>query len=86
MTIQIDVHHAGGIWLTHHTHLTLGPRMALDHTYLAWFVHSNLSLADNNVGQSHHSRERGLPTISPARRLTDPWVPTQFASHSQQKK
>jgi hypothetical protein len=28
---------------THHTHPTLGPRIVLDHTYLMWSTHSNLS-------------------------------------------
>jgi hypothetical protein len=36
----------------------------------------------NNDGQSHRSREKGLPTQSTARRLTDPWVRTQFLSRA----
>jgi hypothetical protein len=33
---------------------------------------------------SHYSREKGLPTQSTARRLTDPWVRTQFLSQANQ--
>jgi hypothetical protein len=36
----------------------------------------------NSDGQSHCSREKGLPTQSTARRLTDPWVHTQFLSQA----
>jgi hypothetical protein len=35
---------------THHTHSTLGPRMALDHTYLTWFACSNILWVINSVG------------------------------------
>jgi hypothetical protein len=34
----------------------------------------------NSDGQSRCSREKGLPTQSTARRLTDPWIRTQFLS------
>jgi hypothetical protein len=34
----------------------------------------------NSDGQSHCSREKGLPIQSTARRLTDLWVRTQFLS------
>jgi hypothetical protein len=40
--IWIDVHHAGEIWSTCHTHFMIGLRMALDHTYLTWSTYSNL--------------------------------------------
>jgi hypothetical protein len=33
-----------------------------------------------DLDRSHYSRERGLLTTSPARRLTNPRVPTQFLS------
>jgi hypothetical protein len=41
--IWIDVHHAEETWSTRHTHSMLGPRMALDQTYLTWSTYSNLS-------------------------------------------
>jgi hypothetical protein len=39
----------------------LSPRMVPDHTYLTWSAHSKLSLANDRVGQSHYSREKGIP-------------------------
>jgi hypothetical protein len=53
---------------------------------LLWTVpiRGNLSRGVNRVGQSHCSREKGLPTQSTARRLTDPWVHTQFLSWAHQ--
>jgi hypothetical protein len=47
-------------------------------------VRGNLSRATDGVGRSHCSQEKGLPTQSPARRLTDPWVRTQFLSRANQ--
>jgi hypothetical protein len=47
-------------------------------------VRGNLSRVINRVRQSHCSREKGLPTQSTARRLTDPWVCTQFLSRAKQ--
>jgi hypothetical protein len=47
-------------------------------------VHGNLSWVINRVGQSHCSREKGLPTQSTTRRLTDPRVRTQFVSRANQ--
>jgi hypothetical protein len=47
-------------------------------------VHGNLPWATDRVGWSHCSRENGLPTQSPARRLTDPRVRTQFLSRANQ--
>jgi hypothetical protein len=41
-------------------------------------VRGNLPRAINRVGRSHCSWEKGLPTQSPARRLTDLRVRTQF--------
>jgi hypothetical protein len=50
-TIQIDVHPAGETRPTRHTLLTLGPRMALNHTYLMWSTYSNLSRAAKKFGR-----------------------------------
>jgi hypothetical protein len=47
-------------------------------------IRDNLPRATDNVGRSHCSREKGLPTQSPARRLTDPRVRTQFLSRANQ--
>jgi hypothetical protein len=44
----------------------------------------NLSRVVNRVGQSHCSWEKGLPTQSTARRLTDPWVRILFLSWANQ--
>jgi hypothetical protein len=44
----------------------------------------NLREVINRVEQGHCSREKGLPTQSTARRLTDPWVHTQFLSRTNQ--
>jgi hypothetical protein len=71
-TIQIDVHPAGKNWPTRHMHpcsvcvwsLTIrishGQRIVIFH------------VAINRVEQGHCSREKGLPTQSTARWLTDP--------------
>jgi hypothetical protein len=42
-------------------HATLSPRMVLDHTYLTRSIHSNLSLANDRVGQSHYIQEKEIP-------------------------
>jgi hypothetical protein len=42
---------------------TLGPHMALNHTYLTWSAYSNLSRVVNRVGRMHYSREKVLPTL-----------------------
>jgi hypothetical protein len=47
-------------------------------------IRGNLPRAADRVGRSHYSREKGLPTQSPARRLTDPRVRTQFLSRANQ--
>jgi hypothetical protein len=47
-------------------------------------VRGNLSWVIDRVGQSHCSREKGLPTQSTARRMTDPWVRIQFLSWANQ--
>jgi hypothetical protein len=47
-------------------------------------VRGNLPRATDRVGRSHCSREKGLPTQSPARRLTDQRVHTQFLSRANQ--
>jgi hypothetical protein len=43
-------------------------------------IPGNLSRVIDRVKQCHCSREKGLPTQSTARRLTDTWVRTQFLS------
>jgi hypothetical protein len=48
--------------------ISCGPRIATFHEVV------------NSGGQSHYSREKGLPTQSTARRLTDLWIRTQFLS------
>jgi hypothetical protein len=50
----------------------------------AVYVRGNLSWVINRVGQSHCSREKGLPTQSTTYRLTDPRVHTQFCSRANQ--
>jgi hypothetical protein len=47
-------------------------------------VRDNLSRDANSVGQSHCSREKGLPTQSTTHQLTDPWVRTQYLSRANQ--
>jgi hypothetical protein len=44
----------------------LSPCMVPDHMYLTWSTHSNLSLANNRVGQSHYFREKGIPDSIPS--------------------
>jgi hypothetical protein len=53
---------------TPHSCISCGQRIATFHKVV------------NSDRQSHCSREKGLPTQSTARRLTDPWVRTQFLS------
>jgi hypothetical protein len=50
--------------------ISRGPHIATLHTVI------------NSDGQSHCSQEKGLPTQSTARWLTDPWVRTQFLSRA----
>jgi hypothetical protein len=45
-------------------------------------MHGNLSQVINRVEQGHCSWEKELLTQSTARRLTDPWVHTQFLSQA----
>jgi hypothetical protein len=47
-------------------------------------VRGNLSRVIDRVEQGHFSWEKGLPTQSTTRRLTDPWVYTQFLSRANQ--
>jgi hypothetical protein len=47
-------------------------------------VCGNLPRATDRVGQSHCSQEKGLPTQSTPRWLTDPWIHTQFLSWANQ--
>jgi hypothetical protein len=44
----------------------LSPRIVPDHTYLTRSAHSNLLLANNRVGQSHYSLEKGIPNYIPS--------------------
>jgi hypothetical protein len=70
---------------THQTHPTLSPCIVLDHTYLTWSTHSNLSWVIDRFGHIPLlSRKKRLPTQSPARWLTDPRVHTQFLSQANQ--
>jgi hypothetical protein len=50
----------------------------------AFPVRGNLSWVIDRVGQSHCSREKGLPTQFTARRLTDPQVRALFLSQASQ--
>jgi hypothetical protein len=43
-------------------------------------IRGNLSRVVDGVEQAHCSREKGLPTQSTVRRLTDPWVCTHLLS------
>jgi hypothetical protein len=54
------------------------------HFLQAVLIGDNLSWVINRVGQSHCSREKGLPTQSRACQLTDPQVRTQFLSQGNQ--
>jgi hypothetical protein len=65
MVIQIDVHPAGETRPTHHTHPTFSLHMAIDHTYLTWSTYNNISQVVDRVGQSHCSREKGIPDYIP---------------------
>jgi hypothetical protein len=47
-------------------------------------VRGNPSRVTDRVGQSHCSREYGLPTQSTAYQLTDPWFRTQSLSRANQ--
>jgi hypothetical protein len=53
-------------------HISRGPNIA------------TLHLVINRVELGHWSREKGLPTQSTARWLTNPWVHTQFLSRANQ--
>jgi hypothetical protein len=48
-------------------------------------VRGNLSRVIDRVEQGHCSQEKRLPTQSTTRRLTDPWVCTQFLSQANLK-
>jgi hypothetical protein len=65
---------------TCHTLFMFGSRMALDHMYITWSTYSNLSRSHHSDGQSHYFQEKGLPTQSTTRWLTDLQVCTQFLS------
>jgi hypothetical protein len=74
----------GEIRPTRHTLSTLSSDMVQDHTYLTWSTYTNPSWVIDSVGQSHCSQEKGLPTQSTARRVTDPRVRTMFLSQANQ--
>jgi hypothetical protein len=79
--IRINVHPAGKN-PTNKTHTLLTP---VHVRFLRTVpVHGNLPRATDMVGRSHCSREKGLTTQSPARRLIDPRVRTQFLSRANQ--
>jgi hypothetical protein len=64
VAIQIDVHPAGEIRPTGHTHLMLSPRMVPDLTYLTQSTHSNLSRSrQQSWAGSLLLRKRALDTI-----------------------
>jgi hypothetical protein len=53
---------------TRHTHSMLSPRMTIDHTYLTWSMHSNLSWITDRFGQIPLlSRKRAPDTIHSTR-------------------
>jgi hypothetical protein len=66
--------------LIHTTHMIPTP-VHVHHSYASCGQSSyvpTFHVVINRVEQGHCSQERWLPTSSPARQLTDPWVPTQF--------
>jgi hypothetical protein len=65
-TIRIDIHPAGKIRPTHHTHPMLSPCMVLDHTNLTWSTYSNLSRAINIFGQISRLPRKRAPDIIPS--------------------
>jgi hypothetical protein len=79
--IRIDVHHTGenptNMTRTLPTLIHVCPAYAFygQSPYVATFCE-----VFNSDGQSHYSREKGLPTQSPAHRPIDPRVHTQFLS------
>jgi hypothetical protein len=79
--IWIDVHHVGenstNMTCMLPTHVHVRPAYASygQSPYVAIFCE-----VFNSDRQNHHSQENGLPAQSPAHRLTDPWVHTQFLS------
>jgi hypothetical protein len=68
VVIRINVHPVGETQPTRHICISRGQRIATFHIVI------------NRVEQGHCSREKGLPTQSIVRQLTDPWVRTQFLS------
>jgi hypothetical protein len=62
----------------------VSPRTPSVHFLRAVLVRGNLSRVVDRVEQTHHSREKGLPTQSSERRLTDPRVRTQLLSRASQ--
>jgi hypothetical protein len=94
--LLISKSHSDSNWCTphrgkHDQHATCFPCSAhespivLDSvTALMRSTHSNPSRVTDSVGQSHCSREKGLPTQSTVHRLTVPRVRTQFLSRANQ--
>jgi hypothetical protein len=82
MAIQIDVHPTGENPIN--TTCMLPTPVHVHPTCFLWVVpvRGNLSWVIDQVEQGHCSWEKGLPTQSPARWLTDPWVRTQFLSRA----
>jgi hypothetical protein len=63
--IRIDVQPVGETWPTRYTLPMLNPHMVPEHTYLTWSAHSNLSLANHRVRQSHYSQEKRNSWLHP---------------------
>jgi hypothetical protein len=83
--IRIDVHPAGENstnmtrMLPTPVHVRLAYASYGRSPYVATFHE-----APADLDRSHRSREKGLPTQSTARQLTDPWVCTQLLSRASQ--
>jgi hypothetical protein len=65
---------------TRHTLSTLGPRMAVDHTYLTWSAYSNPSWVINSVGRILMLPRKKWSCLHLSARLSGPWDPPQFLS------
>jgi hypothetical protein len=61
----------------------IGPHMALDHTYLMRSTYSTFGELLTELDRVIAHEKKEFLTTSPARRLTDLWVPIQFLSPSQ---
>jgi hypothetical protein len=65
-------------------HFTLGPRMALSHTYLTRLTHSNLLCSHQQIWTDPLTLKRRVLTQFTPRRLINPRVHTQLLSHNSQ--